>query len=432
MSAHCRPVRAAARRGRGLAGLPVGFLSSLLGGLLGGLFSGAPACAGPDPIPAPAAPAPAPPEFPAIPDPPDSLAALSTLWYARVFATESLNGAVIAADAAHVYLLAGTLRAYDLATGAVRWDTPNAIEGSGQPPVSDGALVTAASHTVAAFDARTGQRRWSVRPPAFAGYAAPALDARHVYIGTSGDRPADLRVLALDRATGVTRWSRPLTGLADGPGEVRGLLRVGNTLYVTASTCPPVGCHARHTDVLALDPESGRERWRVALRPTPGSEGADEGVQISESVVAVGPWLLAGDRTSNRVLAVDTVARAVVWTAVFDTRYIGATGPPVVDSAAGIVYAASGEGRVHALALATGAVRWRSPPAGGTIYWLVQCGRGLVGNAQAALAFALPGGALVAKAYAGDGERATLHPFVVRGRRVVFGTSLGLTAAACP
>ena len=402
-------------------------------GVLGGLvialacrLSDAPASAGPAaPVAVGPAPQPAPP-------PPESLPPLAPLWYARVFAEPTGNGFTVATDSAQAYLLAGTLRAYDLATGRVRWDLPGAIDGHAIGPVSDGSLVVAAAHTVTAVDARTGRRRWTVRPPAFAGYAVPALDARSVYVGTSGREPAAVRVLALDRATGATRWSATLGEVADGEGDVRGLLRVGTTLYVTAAACPLLGCHAQRTAVLALDPATGRERWRVPLTPTPGSPYADEAVLLTDGVVATGRWLLGLDHVGNRVLAIDTVRREVAWTATFDGRYGGASSPPAVDSAAGVVYAASGEGRIYALDLETGATRWRSPSVGGSLFSAYRCGRGVVGSALGLYAFGVPGGAVLAKAFTDpDGEYA-LATFAVEGRRVVFGTTLGLAAAACP
>ncbi len=108
---------------------------------------------------------------------------------------------------------AGTLHAFDAATGDLRW----AVTRAGR--LATGPRVDAASGTVVAgwhggtaphveaLDLATGATRWSV--PTGVGAAAPAL-GRDLVVLAAGDGHYGARVEAHDLATGALRWSTPV------------------------------------------------------------------------------------------------------------------------------------------------------------------------------------------------------------------------------
>ncbi|MDQ6926200.1 MAG: PQQ-binding-like beta-propeller repeat protein [Candidatus Eremiobacteraeota bacterium] len=312
--------------------------------------------------------------------------------------------------------------AYDLATGAVRWHTAGLV-GRPRALPSDGATVLFATRTVAALDAVTGAVRWRVTAPHDASDPAPVQDAERVYLGTSADSGALVQVLAYDRATGQARWA-----VSVGPSwiyttRVRGFTLSGGTLYSVVTQCTNPGCGTAVSWVIALDPASGSERWRLRV--------ADGGpaTLIVEPVVAAGGLLLAGEYIGNAAIAIDPVRRRVVWRTAFRVGYGGPADAPVDDSS-GVVYVGSADTYVYALDRATGARRWETG-IGGSVNALGRCGSGVVAQALGVYALRTSDGRLLGTAYDRGDERAR-SPVVSIGNRLVVGTAGGVAVLRCP
>jgi outer membrane protein assembly factor BamB len=169
---------------------------------------------------------------------------------------------------------------------------------------------------------------WIVRlpaPPAAGG----AMDDVRVYVPLQSGR-----LVALDRETGESEWSRELNSRSPA-------LAVGGRLYVAIAG-----------ELQALDAATGHTIWRVPL--------AHEGAPLASG----GGRLLVS--TPTGLVAVDAAGGERVW-----ARPLEATGALSSIVAGGqVVYAVSTDARVTALSLSSGETHWThtlsgtlSPPA---------------------------------------------------------------------
>lgn len=380
---------------------------------------------GPPPSDPAARPAPAGPAGDA-----DSAGALPVLWQVpvRSAATGPIADPRLGADGGAAYAsVAADVTAYDLGTGAVRWHT---TELAGRPHAvpSDGSTVLFAADVVAALDAATGAVRWRATPPGFAGAAAPVQDSARVYVGTAapngGSPPV---VVAYDRATGEVRWTAPVSrGWAFASG-VRGLtLAPDGVLYVAASQCTIAQCATVVSWVIALDPATGAERWRLRVGDP---ADAAKATLFVEPLVAAGGLLLASDYRMNAALAIDPVRRRVAWRTAFRPGDAGPGDAPVDDST-GTVYVGSGDTYAYALDRATGAKRWELL-VGGSISNLGRCGTGVVAQTLGMYALRRSDGRILGTAYDRGLERSA-SAVVSVGDRLVVGTSARVAVVRCP
>jgi outer membrane protein assembly factor BamB len=205
-------------------------------------------------------------------------------------------------------------------------DIPRAVESHNAPDrpppprLVNGQLVEASSRGLDVYDANTGRERWHYREPGrgFLGYIATA--GALVAMTYQGDDPDDLsqgRQVGLDASTGRTLWTRRNDGvgfttgtgaIVAGGGVVPMLkgehddvafgvdARSGHTRWkrdrVGERGCETDADTSRETDgslllfretchgskrILALDPATGRERWRKDVS-RPGDETPETGV----------------------------------------------------------------------------------------------------------------------------------------------------------
>ena len=162
-----------------------------------------------------------------------------------------------------------------------------------------------------------GEVAWTVALPVSA--AAPgALDEAHLYVPLE-----DGRVLALDRETGATRWTR----VTDTPATP---LSVGGTLFVPTAA-----------GLEALDAATGRPRWTARV---PGGPVAP--------LVAL-DGAVAGMSALGVVAAVGGARGEILW-----RRDLGPSSIHVLAAADGRLYATLDDGRLVALAADDGRVLW--------------------------------------------------------------------------
>jgi eukaryotic-like serine/threonine-protein kinase len=260
----------------------------------------------------------------------------------RVWSSPAVaNGLVYVGTATFIGSPAGALHALDAASGQERWrfDTEG-FSMSASPAVVDGVVYAAADNSYTGFayalDAQTGQERWRTEIGPDRTWDGPIVADGLVHLCTES------AVVTLDAATGAERWSLPLTPLL-----CRNLAVADGVLYV-----PTLSDIERSGDLLALDPETGQERWRLHF------EDGLFSIAVVDGVAYLGLADFSTDRFSGGVAAVDLTTRTQLWR--YDDPDGRGHGSPTV--AGGVVYVGDSSpvrpGILHALDATTGTVRW--------------------------------------------------------------------------
>ena len=146
----------------------------------------------------------------------------------------------------------GSLRALDLATGALIWQAPlgNVAQAGGVAASAD-TVYTSTPPT--ARDLRSGTQRWqAAMRGATVGGPALSPDGHTLYVAGINAANSTGMVAALDAATGAVRWQVDLEDAVMSPLE--GLV-VERGLIVVPDL---------HGKVVVLDAENGNERWRLS------------------------------------------------------------------------------------------------------------------------------------------------------------------------
>lgn len=240
----------------------------------------------------------------------------------RWTATVAPYGVSVADDVAYVTARDDpAVYAFEVDSGEERWRVETAGDFASAPlpsPNGNAVIVGDTDGRVAALEPRTGETRWSFR--AFTGIYSLAAREDRIYLGTTGGETYELHVIETeaDGTRGVPLWRRKL------PGTVRALCATPDSVYagtfgggvLRLATGPAAGRTEWHaadaptvTDslvragglvagagpggVVALDAETGDERWRQA---------ADKGSPVSPSVAA-GDTLYVGVGGSIRAYA---------------------------------------------------------------------------------------------------------------------------------
>jgi outer membrane protein assembly factor BamB len=212
--------------------------------------------------------------------------------------------------------------------------------------VADGGRVYAAYEGGAlhAFDAGSGDRVWSV-----------VHDADGARVCTDGDR-VYLRaddLLALDSADGSLLWRRSPDG-----EQTRSPRMAGNGSPVVAE-----GSLLRSDDgsLMALDPATGDERWRVAFDDVPTVPAAADGLVVVVTQWDASPDFIPEPMPSGTVHALDADTGTVRWETDLDGGPVGA--PAVGDGRVHVAHADNPSASMDGFGLttldaATGGERW--------------------------------------------------------------------------
>jgi outer membrane protein assembly factor BamB len=245
------------------------------------------------------------------------------------------------------YLVAQeSVGAFDLPTGAPRWQREVPGSAVRPPQLHDDSLVVVSElddvHHVTVFDARTGEVRWEADTgPAFLEGASPSSLVVVDDLLLTGE-PLSARRLS----DGEVVWTSEVTGLLGGAVELpSGLVAVAVTERLGANDLP-------RTDLVTVAPATGLEVTRVVV----------EGI-FAEGVVdllEVDGMAVLQDAGRDRVVAVDPLAGAITWDVTLPAARLGSAAE--LDD--GRIWVALVDGRLLALDAATGAIQARTAELG--------------------------------------------------------------------
>jgi outer membrane protein assembly factor BamB len=156
-------------------------------------------------------------------------------------------------DSVYVGSSAGTLYALDRVTGQLRWKY-DAREDLGTTPAVGGGLVLVMTlqDTLVAVDQQTGAWKWHHRRETREGFTIRGAAAPLVWGELAFGAYSDGTVVALDLATGSSRWERKIAPAGDFM-DVDGLRMQGGRLFVAAYSGA----------IYALDARTGEPVWRL-------------------------------------------------------------------------------------------------------------------------------------------------------------------------
>jgi outer membrane protein assembly factor BamB len=229
----------------------------------------------------------------------------------------------------------------DLADGAVRWRAALPHWGRARPALVGGRILAGTLDGSWTCVDGAGRQLWQVRPGRHEILADPVVGDGLVY-----STDARLLLRALDPADAAVRWARPLLAHAvvDGravPSEEMGC----GGWYQSKPTAAEgtVYCGTPSRFVLALDADSGAERWRCEL-----------GGAVSGAPTLAGDLLLIGQQGGDeRFFALERADGRPRWTQTLGWVWSSAT------VAEGRAFIPCVDGHFACLDVARGHVLWR-------------------------------------------------------------------------
>lgn len=230
-----------------------------------------------------------------------------------------------------------------------------AARGRGLPAVAgDRVFALTADHDVLALSVADGRELWrrSTRERGSSTEGLRVLTANGVVVA------GDWALYAFDAATGNPRWEfHPAEGY--GPGHFLGV--IAGTQVLAGS---PSG------SLYAVDLETGRPRWRAAIeRVTETGPLTSVYEPVSNGRIVVVGYTTFTAPVVGGVVAVDADSGRERWRFRFPADDASpaphfAGGPVLTDD---LAIATGGDGRIWAFDLASGAVRWSIPRLAGPI-----------------------------------------------------------------
>jgi len=271
----------------------------------------------------------------------------------------------------------GGMFALDAGTGHTVWQNPRA-RGFSSPAVFNNSVYVGTSNgTVIRMNAATGMALWETRllaKTSFSGItSSPKVAFDWVFVGTFNETGGAGEVVALNEGNGTVVWRHPTGSIHfSSPAYANGTVYVGVMgLYNTTNQVtfnPPYG-------VLALDAATGRTRW---FFPTRGSVAASPTVVGANLVVpSKDGRVYALDRATGNSVWEVAVDAGISSAAVFGgTVFVGggAFGTPgkmiALDAASGSTkwsFAANGPVQ-SSITYAAGTIVFATNAANGTVY----------------------------------------------------------------
>lgn len=171
----------------------------------------------------------------------------------------------------------GAFVALEAGTGDRSWAHESEVMAFATPAVRDGVVYASggvgASSILLAMDAVTGAELWRFAPPDDVELRSPSVDDETVFVASTE------RIYALDRTTGIQRWTRDL------PRLTRAAIAIdGDTLFVFTES-----------GLYALDALTGGDRWELVV-----------GGVVDSGTTVVDGLLIAGVRT-GRIMAIGSL-----------------------------------------------------------------------------------------------------------------------------
>jgi outer membrane protein assembly factor BamB len=252
---------------------------------------------------------------------------------------------------------AGSLEAFDAATGERRWAVRMSSGIKAAPAViGDRVVAAAVTGETVCIDARTGAELWRTEiddPLRLWTFLRPVTDGRRVFVGDTA------RFVALDLDDGSIVWRRDDLG-------VRGNITCHSHPVVVDGVLI-VAFSAQVPDMWALDAESGDTVWPVDAVPASvydleGDETAAHLVRGPVSGFARDPddadvYVVRLGNVVDRIRVADG---SVVWSSPVEGWFNPA--PPVVDGEN--VFVCEGTGTVRCLSRGDGTLRWKTTVTG--------------------------------------------------------------------
>lgn len=176
-------------------------------------------------------------------------------------------------------------------------------------------------------------------------------------------------VVAMDAATGATRWELTLPPSWDSGGIITGLGASGDTLYVAANEHFMRNGAEKRAAVIAADRASGRVLWTY--------RAADRHSSAGRRLAVSGRTVLVADMYGNGLFGVDRFTGQATWRVNGEPGSFGPDDAPLVlgDTA----FIGSNDRFVYAVAPDAGTVYWRRR-AGGSIRHFTLCGPYVLAN----------------------------------------------------
>ncbi|MBX3174966.1 MAG: PQQ-binding-like beta-propeller repeat protein [Gemmatimonadaceae bacterium] len=259
----------------------------------------------------------------------------------------------------------GDLVALSMETGAVLWSIPFSEDyWAGTPVYADG-LVLAATDRARAHDAATGVERWSIALPSSAIYHVTATANGVWYVGVGNE------VLALDVQTGDERWRQTFAGTDPYPALARAITVAGGVLYICGEQALTMNGALTQGPVVAMDATTGEVLWTHIIKFE-----EEYNYCISEPSVADDAVVVA-DYGSNNVMALDRATGEQRWHFRGPFGWYGSRAPPIIRG--DTVFFASVDKTVRALDLGTGSTIWETQ-FDGSLRGLANCGAVLLAN----------------------------------------------------
>jgi len=218
----------------------------------------------------------------------------------------------------------GYLYALNATSGAERWRlTIHGATISGWA-MANGTVYVTADSNVFAFDPASGAQRWRFTTGASLG--KPMVSGATVYVSGSTSN----LIIALNAATGRARWrAAPPRAQLVGTATASGLVYAAGSDVLT-----PTAQGNERPVIIALDPQTGAERWHLPVPDTKSPSDAPPAIMDGTLYLGVG----------DALYAMDALTGAARWYVPLPSAVTSA--PAVVG---GVVYVGCDDGSVYAL-----------------------------------------------------------------------------------